>query len=474
MNLYKKEIFADKVFYHIYPLGLCGAPKNNDFCQPAGNCFEILSTDLDRIRGLGFNALYIGPIFESTKHGYDTIDYYHVDRRLGNNEKFKNFCQLAHEKGFVIVLDAVFNHTGRDFFAFRDLIQRGQTSMYKDWYLNLNFNGRSCYGDCFDYDGWAGCMDLVKLNLQNTDVQNHIFGAVKFWFEEFCIDGLRLDAADVMDKGFLDKLGKFCRGLNPDFWLMGEVVHGDYNDWARNERIDSVTNYQIYNSLWGSVNEMNFFDLSYNLDREFGAGKGLYKYAPLYNFLDNHDVNRVCSVLKNPRQQLYLVYGLLFAIPGIPSVYYGSELGIKGVRSNYGDYELRPSLPPFSEIPDFANPDFNADFLSGAISSFARVRHNSKALQLGDYKPIVIQNKLFAFLRSFSDNGDRDKCLIVCNCDDKESIISFSDKDICSVDENNPQWYQFRDLLSGETLSFDKLKSLKIPAFDIKFFQLVY
>jgi len=477
MSFYKNEIFADKVFYHIYPLGLSNAPRNNDFSQPAGNAFEVLESDLDRIRNLGVNALYMGPLFESTKHGYDTIDYYYVDRRLGNNEKFRHFCDAAHQKGFAIVLDAVFNHTGRDFFAFRDLIQNGKNSQYKDWFLNINFDRQSCYGDCFDYDGWAGCKDLVKLNLQNADVQNHIFGAVKFWMDEFKIDGLRLDAADVMDKGFLDKLGAFCRENNPNFWLMGEVVHGDYNDWTRDGRIDSVTNYQIYNSLWASVNELNFFDLSFNLNREFSSEKGLYRYAPLYTFLDNHDVNRLGSVLKNPQKQLYMVYGLMFSIPGIPSIYYGSEYGLKGVRNNEGDYQLRPSLPPFNPVPDYAKPDFDSAFLPVAIGSFAKVRDSSLALQKGDYQEVFVSNKQFVFARNYvGDSGEKESVLVVCNCDSEAATVSLSGdllaQKVYSLN-GKADGFKCFDLLSGKEQEGNVLNGIKISSYDVKFYKVL-
>lgn len=462
MSLFTKDIYADKIFYHIYPLGLSGAPEMNDFNQPAGNCFEILTQDLDRIKSLGCNALYIGPVFESTKHGYDTVDYYHIDRRLGNNEKFKNFCDAAHEKGFSVVLDAVFNHTGRNFFAFRDLIQNGRNSIYKDWYLNLNFDSRSFYGDCFSYDGWAGCMDLVKLNLSNTDVQSHIFGAVKFWMETFKIDGLRLDAADVIDKQFLDNLGNFCRSLKNDFWLMGEVVHGDYNQWAKEGRIDSVTNYQIYNSLWASINSQNFFDVSYNLNREFGSQNGLYRYAPLYNFLDNHDVNRLCSVLTNPKSQIKMVYALMFAIPGIPSIYYGSEYGIKGIRNNQGDIQLRPSLPPFNQIPDYAKPDFDASFLEESIRRFAKIRQESIALQKGNYEQVFVSNKQFAFTRTFDDRkGHYEKVLIVCNCENSPQTVNLP----LNLNPNQ----KCRNLDSNEEFNAVQLKNFTVPAFDVKF-----
>lgn len=392
-----KQIFSDQFFYHVYPLGLFGSPHKNDFSCPAGTGFEKLTQDLDRIKSLGCTALYIGPVFESTAHGYDTLDYYHIDRRLGNNQSFKNFCQECHNKNIKVILDAVFNHTGRDFFAFKDLIANGRNSQYKDWYLNINFDGKSQFNDPFDYEGWASCKDLVKLNLENPQVKEHIFGAVKFWKEEFGIDGLRLDAADVMSKNFLDELGAFTKKLSPNFWLMGEVVHGDYNQWAQEGRIDSVTNYQIYKALWSSLNDQNLYELSYNLNREFGP-KGMYRYAPLYNFVDNHDVDRIGSVIKEQRH-LYLIYGLLFTIPGIPSVYYGSEYGIHGKRNQQGDRELRPSLPPFAPMPDFAKPDIAAKDIFQNIQRFAKIRMENKALQTGDYKELAITNTSFAFMR---------------------------------------------------------------------------
>lgn len=455
MQLFKKNIFADKIFYHVYPLGLGACPKNNDYSQGAGNFFDIFANDLDRIKNLGCNAIYFGPLFESSRHGYDTVDYYYIDRRLGNNQKFKDFCQLAHEKGFAIVVDGVFNHTGRDFFAFKDIQKNGRNSIYKDWYLNLNFDRNSNYGDNFDYDGWAGCKDLVKLNVSNRDVQNHIFGAIKFWIEEFKIDGIRLDAADVLDEGFIEKLGTFCRSMKEDFWLMGEVVHGDYNNWCSYHKIDSVTNYQLYSAIYSSVDKGNFFELSYNLNREFEEKNGLYKYAPLYNFLDNHDVNRVASVIQNPEKQLYLIYGLLFAIPGIPSIYYGSEFALKGKRGDYDDFELRPSLPPFSNIPDFAKPNFDASFLQNAIKQFSEIRKNSNALKYGIYIEENVSNKQFIFSRNYKN----EKVIVVCNSDSKEINLNL----------NSPASEIYEDLLSHKTYSCNEMKDFSIGPWDIRF-----
>jgi len=430
-------LFSDKFFYHIYPLGLCNCPKKNDFSSPAGNAFEKLTEDLDRLKNLGINALYIGPIFESSAHGYDTLDYFHVDRRLGNNEKFADFCKECHNRGIAVILDTVFNHTGREFFAFKDLQQNGWNSNYKDWYLKIDFSRKSNFGDCFDYEGWAGCKDLVKLNLENPEVKNHLFSAVDFWIDNFHIDGLRLDAADVMSKKFLKDLSNHCKNKKSDFWLMGEVVHGDYNDWINQGELDSVTNYQIYKSLWSAFNDKNLFELSYNLKREFGDG-GIYKSFLPYNFLDNHDVNRLGSTIKNTKH-LFLLYGLLFLIPGIPSIYYGSEFGIRGTRNNQGDFELRPSLPPFSQIPDFAKPFVNSEVLYETITKFAKIRQNQIALQKGDYKELSITNETLAFERTFFG----EKIIVAINADEFERKIDIK------------QSGELENLLTGEKFYCD-------------------
>lgn len=430
--------FSDKIFYHIYPFGLCGCPKTNNFSSPAGNAFELLALELDKLVSLGINALYLGPVFESTAHGYDTLDYFHVDRRLGNNEKFAIFCEECHRRGISVVLDAVFNHTGRDFFAFKDLQTNGINSQYKDWYTNIDFSRHSNFGDFFDYEGWAGCKDLVKLNLKNPDVQNHLFSAVDFWIEQFNIDGLRLDAADVIDKEFLDRLSSHCKNKKSDFWLMGEVVHGDYNEWAKEGRLDSVTNYQIYKALWSALNDKNLFELSYNLKREFGES-GMYTSFLPYNFLDNHDVNRIANSIQKT-EHLFLVYALLFLIPGIPSIYYGSEYGIRGKRGNQGDYELRPSLPPFSSIPEYAIPFVDSQSLLKSIKGFARIRKNQVVLQKGNYKELSVTNETLAFERCFQGK----KIIVALNCssEKKEIFIGGNHK---GHGEN---------LLTGEKLTF--------------------
>ena len=142
-----------------------------------------------------------------------------------------------------MILDAVFNHTGRDFFAFRDLKEHRENSRYRDWYCNVNFWGNNEYNDGFSYDNWGGYNLLVKLNQRNPEVRDYLLDTVRFWVAEFDIDGLRLDAADVLDFDFMRALRGLAGEVKPDFWLMGEVIHGEYTRWVNEQTLHSVTNY---------------------------------------------------------------------------------------------------------------------------------------------------------------------------------------------------------------------------------------
>jgi cyclomaltodextrinase / maltogenic alpha-amylase / neopullulanase len=405
----------DSVFYHIYPLGFCGAPLKNDFCSPPCPRLEQFYGWMDHLQGLGATALYLGPVFESTAHGYDTADYYQVDRRLGTNEMLSRLSSVLHQKEIRLILDGVFHHVGRDFWGFRDILDRREQSAYCDWFQGLDFHRRSPYNDPFVYEGWNGHYSLVKLNLQNRSVKDHLFQAIDMWIREFNIDGLRLDAADCMDVAFLKELAAFCKSRRPDFWLMGEVIQGDYRKWANPEMLDSVTNYECYKSLYSSHVDKNYFEIAYALNRQFGEG-GLYRNLPLYAFADNHDVNRVASNLKNPAH-LYPLYSLLFTMPGVPSIYYGSEWGIEGKRSGTDDHALRPRLDLFDVSDSRPHRD-----LPGLISRLARIRRHSEALRYGNYRQLLVNHEQFAFARQTQE----DCVVVVVNAADKPVRVELS------------------------------------------------
>jgi glycosidase len=383
-------------FYHIYPLGLLGAPHGNDFTQPVTHRIDGMEPWLDHIQSLGANAIYLGPVFQSSSHGYDTVDYMQVDRRLGENQDLVSFSDKVHARGMHLVLDAVFNHVGRDFWAFKDLLANGENSLYRDWFQNIRFGVASPHGDPFNYEGWHGHTSLVKLNLSHPAVREHLFSAVQRWAAEFRIDGLRLDAADCIDLGFLRDLRQFTDGLSEEFWLMGEVVHGDYRKWVNPETLHSVTNYECYKGLYSSLQEGNYFEIDYALNRQFG-NEGIYRELHLYNFVDNHDVDRVASKLGSSAL-LYPLYLLLFTMPGVPSVYYGSEWGLQGEKGQWSDAALRPTLALNQIVKEPPERD-----LAKVIAELAGLRDKYKALRTGIYQSLMVDHRQMAFLREYQD-----------------------------------------------------------------------
>lgn len=376
--------YDSAVFYHIYPLGLCGCPHDNN--GETGEHFDKLNEWAEHAKRIGCNAIYIGPLFESGSHGYDTTDYRLVDRRLGTNDDFKQFVKNCHANDVKVIVDGVFNHTGRDFFAFQDIKQNRENSRYKDWYCNVNFWGNNEYNDGFSYDNWGGYNLLAKLNLWNPEVKNYHLETVKFWVDEFDIDGIRLDAADVLDFGFMKELRSFCNGLKPDFWLIGEVIHGDYSRWANNDMLHSVTNYELHKGLYSGHNDHNYFEIAHTIKRL----NGIVGDKKLYIFCDNHDVARIYSKLNN-KAHMYNVAILVYTVPGIPSIYYGSEFGIPGNKENGSDWNLRPDL----NLADFNEKDE----LPALYTALGHLKQRFPELTYGDYRELYLTTGQFAFAR---------------------------------------------------------------------------
>ena len=397
--------FENAVFYHIYPIGYFGCPRVNDRQSEPSHVILRLIDDIPHIKELGCNAIYFGPVFESVAHGYDTIDYTTIDRRLGTNEDFKKVCDALHENGIKVVLDGVFNHVGRDFGPFLDVREHKHSSSKKDWF-HIG-DGNSPYNDGFYYEGWEGHYELVKLNLFNPDVKNYIKDCVTDWKNEFGIDGLRLDVAYCLDLNFLRELHGHCRWLSEDFFLLGETLHGDYNTWMNDEMLDSVTNYECYKGLFSSFNDMNMFEIAHSINRQFGSENWcIYRGKHLFTFVDNHDVTRIASMLK-VKEHLAPIYTLMFTMPGIPAVYYGSEYGVLGDKRGGSD--------------DILRPEFNAEQmkndgicdLTAHIGALAKIQKEHPAAACGDYKQVQLTNRQYAFSRSCDG-----ECLItVINAD---------------------------------------------------------
>ena len=407
--------FEEAVIYQIYPLGLCGAPLHNDGVQDH-RILRILDW-VEHIKKMGATCVLFNPLFESDAHGYDTRDYNKIDCRLGTNEDFRQVCKALHDAGLKIMLDGVFNHAGRGFWAFEDVRQSKWDSPYKDWF-RISFDGNTNYNDGFWYEGWEGCNELVKLNVQNPAVTDYLFDAVRGWVRDYDIDGLRLDVAYCLEPGFLEALRGLADGLKPDFVLMGETLHGDYNRWMNERACHSVTNYECYKGLYSSFNTGNMHEISYSLNRQFGQEQWcLYTGKHLLAFADNHDVSRIATILSD-KKCLEPLYGLLFGMPGVPSVYYGSEWGMEGDKKN-GDPTLRPEVE---------KPEENE--LTRWITQLAKARTASKALCHGSYRNVMIQPKQLIFERK----AEGERVLVAINADAQTYHADFNAESGTAVD----------------------------------------
>ena len=434
------------VFYQIVPIGLCGAPRVNPAPpedEPDKHTVSRLgklSDWIPHLQKLNVNALYLSPVFLSDSHGYDTRDYRRIDNRLGTNADFRAFVEQCHAAGIKVVIDAVFHHVGRNFWAFRDVRARKWDSPYRDWFL-INFDGNSAYNDGFWYEGWEGHYSLVKLNLRNPAVADYLLDCVHFWVKEFGIDGLRLDVAYSLEKDFLRRLRREAQKIGVDFFLLGETLHGDYNQWVNADMLHSCTNYECYKGLYSALNSMNLFEIVHSLKRQFGPEYWtLYKGKHLLCFVDNHDVGRIASVLQRP-EHLPLIYGLLFGMPGIPCLYYGSEWGATGAKQRGSDDNLRPA---------FDAPEWNK--LTDHIAVLAKAHRDSEALCQGDFQDVVLTNRQTVFRRQTA----RETVYVAVNADERPYYAHFSAGTHKAV-----------DLLTGKT--WDIRNGCELPPYSVAY-----
>lgn len=425
--------YLEGTMYQIYPLGMCGAPFENDGVL-THRILRVLDF-IPHLERLGVKAVYFSPLFESDTHGYNTRDYRQIDVRLGTNEDFKKVCDSLHQAGIKIILDGVFNHCGRGFFGFKDVCEKREASQYKDWFY-IDFNGNSGYNDGLWYEGWEGNYDLVKLRLNNPEVSNYLLDSVKFWIDEFDIDGLRLDVAYMVDRDFLRALRHHTSQWKEDFFLVGEILGGDYKEIMNPEMCHSATNYECFKGIFSSINSHNLFEIVHSLLRQFGPEDWtLYRGEHLISFVDNHDVSRIASNIEDHRL-LPIAYTLMFAIPGIPMIYYGSEWGVPG-RKEDGDPGLRPAIdaPQWTEL---------TDHVAACTAAF----NSSKALQYGEFYSKLLENEHCVFERNYQ--GER--VIVAINLTGDEYVAHF-----------DAGAGRAKDLITGEEVDFGG--GLRIPPF---------
>ena len=430
--------YDSAVFYHIYPIGMTGAPRTNSF-EISEHRLNKLMPWIGHIKKLGCNAIYIGPLFESVGHGYETVDYKKLDSRLGDNEDLKAFINTCHENDIKVIVDGVFNHVGREFFAFKDVKEKRENSAYKDWFKNLHFDWNNDYNDGLYYDSWDGHGTLVNLNHQNPAVREYMLDVARFWIREFDIDGIRLDAADVLDFTFMSELRSVTYSCKQDFWLMGEVIHGDYTRWVNENMLQSVTNYWLHKALYSGHNDHNYFEIAHTVKR--CTDMGMHIANAFYNFVDNHDVARIYTKLNN-KNHFAPVHVLLYTLPGKPSIYYGSEFAIEGEKKPYADDILRPELN-FEDYKTALESNENTKL----IAALGNMRISNPWVGEAGYRELLLANRQYAFLREYGDK----RLVAIVNNDDNNADIHLNING------------EFTEIFSGEKRNFDRNMHVNIP-----------
>lgn len=346
------------IAWHVFPLGAVGAPAlcppgdPDDASSPAGamaaeHRLRRLIPWLDRLIELGCNVLMLGPVFHSMSHGYDTVDHMRLDPRLGTNEDLVALIEAAHARGVRVMLDGVFNHVGIDHPAFAALPQVGPDSRQASMFRLTWPGGPEAWtpGTAPDYERFEGQDWLPELNHSCEAVADLVTEVMTHWCERG-VDGWRLDAAYAVDPAFWTRVLPRVRRAHPEVYVVGEVIHGDYAAIVAASGMDSVTQYELWQAIWHSLADANFYELDWTLGRN---AELLGTFVP-WTFVGNHDTTRIASQLPDARRLPHAL-ALLMTLPGTPAVYYGDEDGLRAVKEDRlgGDDAIRPELPASPE-----------------------------------------------------------------------------------------------------------------------------
>lgn len=316
------------IWWHVYPLGFVGAFPAGSAPTADEHRLSRIADWLDHAVGLGASGIALGPVFESRTHGYDTTDHYRIDPRLGDEGDFDHLVSQAHRRGLRVLLDGVFNHVGAEFPRYRRALDGDEEA--RGW-----FHGRPGRFHTFE-----GHPDLVTLNHRNPDVAGYVAGVMSHWLSRGA-DGWRLDAAYAVPAEFWMQVLPRVRADHPDAWFVAEVIHGDYPAFVAESSVDSLTQYELWKAIWSSLNDGNFHELDWALQRH---NRFQDRFAPM-TFVGNHDVTRIASRL-SPVEHLPHALVVLFTVGGVPSVYAGDEFGYTGVKEDRagGDDAVRPEF----------------------------------------------------------------------------------------------------------------------------------
>ncbi len=397
------------VWWHVYPLGFVGAEPVLEPGRPVAHRLRRLEAWLDYAAELGATGLMLGPIFAATSHGYDTIDPFRIDPRLGDTADFEALASAARARGLKILLDGVFNHVGRDFPAFRTVLAEGPAAPQARWF-RLSWPRGTAPGTEPDYACFEGHRSLVTLNHAAPEVADHVAGVMNHWLARGA-DGWRLDAAYAVPPAFWARVLPRVRAAHPEAYIFGEVIHGDYRAFVAETGVDAVTQYELWKAIWSALNDRNLYELDHALDRHNGF---LADFAPL-TFVGNHDVTRIASRLDDPRHLPHAL-AVLFACGGTPTVYAGDEQGLRGIKEDRagGDDAVRPEFP---ETPAGLSPDGHGLF--ALHRDLARLRRANPWLHRARTRRVHLANRQIVLAVGAPEPG----LLLALNLDDAPAAL---------------------------------------------------
>ncbi|OBI09987.1 alpha-amylase [Mycobacterium sp. E2462] len=397
------------IWWHVYPLGFVGAyptAASNEPPRPEEHRLRRLVDWLDHAVALGASGLALGPIFASRTHGYDTTDHYRIDPRLGDDADFDHLIAEAHRRGLRVLLDGVFNHVGQDFARYRAAadVAAADHAAAARW-----FRGRP--GRFHTFEGHDG---LITLNHDNPEVLDYTVNVLSHWLDRGA-DGWRLDAAYAVPPRFWAAALPRARERHPDAWFVGELIHGDYAAAVEAARFDSATQYELWKAIWSGLNDGNFFELDWALQRH---NDFLRRFAPL-TFVGNHDVTRIASQLDDSRHLAHALV-LLLTVGGVPSIYAGDEFGFRAVKEERfgGDDAVRP---------EFGSPPQPLDAFGAEVWSLHQfligLRRRHPWLHRASTTAARLENRHYVYA---ARSGD-DALLVALNIDDKPLRVAVSD-----------------------------------------------
>jgi cyclomaltodextrinase len=414
MNMSVPDWVQDSIFYQIFPDRFANGDKTNDppnvqkwGAKPTiwdfqGGDLRGIIRRFDYLLELGINAIYLNPIFQATSsHRYNASDYYKIDAKLGDMDDFIALLDLAHHNNIRIILDGVFNHCGRGFFAFNDVLENGEHSPYRDWFHIHRFPlDAFTPGDAINYSGWWSHKSLPKFNTANPEVRKYLLGIAKYWIEKGA-DGWRLDVPnEINDDGFWSEFRQVVKSVNREAYIFGEIWDVDPR-WANDSHFDGLMNYPIKDALIALLNKReNLTQFTEKIDRLLK----IYPHENVYSMyvpLGSHDTERILTALEGNLEKLKLAYLFLFAYPGAPAIYYGDEVGLEGGR----DPECRGAFP-------WDPAGWKGD-LQLWVKELIGIRKSRTSLRRGDFSKILTKDDkgIFSFTRSIGD----ERTLVVMN-----------------------------------------------------------